>query len=238
MDDAPIDLLNDIDKKILSALFLGVDITEVYSQERIARVAKKFGFVSRSSMDLTNGWDFEREDHKRLAWKRVREEAPYLLIGSPPCTHFSVIQELNKAVHGNKPGWTEKFDRETKKAITYVEFCCASYKFQIQQCRHLLHEHPWIAGSWKCPCVAELLRHPAVDIAQGHMCLFRMMSHIERQEGDIRLVKKPTGFMTSSKCLIDEFNKKCDGGHHHVPLMAGRAAAAQVYPEMLSESIC
>ena len=84
MDDAPSGLRDDIDKKILSASILGVDITEVYSPERVARVAKKFGLVSGSSMDLTNGWDFEREGHKRLAWKRVREEAPYLLIGSPP----------------------------------------------------------------------------------------------------------------------------------------------------------
>ena len=65
-------------------------------------------------MGLTNGWDFDPEDHKRLVWKRVREEAPYLLIGSPPCTYIIVLQELNKAVHGNKPGWQEKFDGETE----------------------------------------------------------------------------------------------------------------------------
>ena len=63
MDDAPIDLLDDVDKKILSASILGVDITEVYSPKRVGRVAKTFGRVSGSSMDLTNGWDFERGDH-------------------------------------------------------------------------------------------------------------------------------------------------------------------------------
>ena len=56
MDDASIGMLNDVDRKILSAFILGVDITEVYSPERVARVAKKFGLVSGSSMDLTNGW--------------------------------------------------------------------------------------------------------------------------------------------------------------------------------------
>ena len=76
MDDTTIDMLDDVDRKIFSASILSVDVTEVYSPERVARVAKKFGLVSGSSMDLTNGWDFEREDHKRLAWRRVREEAP------------------------------------------------------------------------------------------------------------------------------------------------------------------
>ena len=52
------------------------------------------------------------------------------------------------------------------------------------------------------------------------------------------LVKKPTGFMISSRCLVEELNRKCNGGHDHVPLMAGRAAAAQVYPEMLREAFC
>ena len=122
MDDRNLDMLDDIDKKILSAAIMGVDITEIYSPERVAKVAKKFGLVSGASIDLTNGWDFDREDHKRLARKRVREDAPYLFIGSLHCTYFSVLQELNKVVHGNKPGWQEKFDRETEKAIKHVVF--------------------------------------------------------------------------------------------------------------------
>ncbi len=52
------------------------------------------------------------------------------------------------------------------------------------------------------------------------------------------LVKKPIGFMTSSQFLLNELDKKCPGGHDHVPLLGGRAAAAQVYPNMLCEAIC
>ena len=73
-------------------------------------------------MDLTNGWGFNREDHKRQAWKKVRGEAPVLLIGSPPCTYFSILPELSKAVRGDKPDWQEKFDQEKAKAIKHVEF--------------------------------------------------------------------------------------------------------------------
>ena len=76
MDDGDIGIPNEIDSKILSSSIMGVDITEVYSPERVAQEPRKFGLVSGSSMDLTNGWDFNRDDHKRLAWKRVGEEAP------------------------------------------------------------------------------------------------------------------------------------------------------------------
>ena len=123
MDDGGINGLDEIDRKILSAAIMNVDITEVYSPERVARVERKFEPVAGSSMDLTNGWDFNREDHRRQAWNKIRDEAPYLLIGFPPCTHFSMLQELNKAVHRNKPGWREKFEAEKNKAIKHIEFC-------------------------------------------------------------------------------------------------------------------
>ena len=64
------------DRKILASMLLGVDITEVYSPERIARVAMGFGLVAGSSMDLTNGWDFTRSDHRRAARIQVEKGRP------------------------------------------------------------------------------------------------------------------------------------------------------------------
>ena len=52
---------------MLAAAILGVDITEVYSPEQVARVAAKFGLQAGSSFDLTDGWDFNLEEHRRKA---------------------------------------------------------------------------------------------------------------------------------------------------------------------------
>ena len=161
-----------------------------------------------------------------------------MLIGSPPCTYFSILQELNLAVHGDKPGWKDKFEVEKAKAKKHVEFCCELYRFQIGKGRHFLHEHPWSARSWDLPCVERLLGHPSVGVTQGHMCRFLMTSHVEKRGGEEGLVKKPTGFMSSSACLLRELDKKCTGDHAHVPLVGGRAAGAQVYPQALCEAIC
>ena len=117
-----------VDRKIVAAAILGVDITEVYSPERVAQVAKRYGLTAGTSMDLTTGWDFNREDHKISAWKTIKEEAPYMLIGSPPCTYFSMVQELNIAVHGDKPEWMAKFTAEKEKAKKHVAFCCKLYE--------------------------------------------------------------------------------------------------------------
>ena len=94
--------MTEIDRKILAAAILGVDVTEVYSPERVAKNAAGFGLRAGSSFDLTNVWEFNIAEHTRKAWSNVKDESPYLLIGSPPCTYFRMLQELNVAVHGHK----------------------------------------------------------------------------------------------------------------------------------------
>ena len=42
------------DRRMLASMLLGVEMTEAYDPERIARVAMEFGLVAGSSMDLAN----------------------------------------------------------------------------------------------------------------------------------------------------------------------------------------
>ena len=112
-----------------------------------------------------------------------------------------MLQELNVAVHGHKPEWMAKFENEKRKAVIHVQFCCELYEYQVANGRHFLHEHPWSARSWSLPCITKLMTHPAVEVVQGHMCRFRMTTHIEHKNGERGLVKKPTGFLSSSKCI-------------------------------------
>ena len=42
-DDQMLDSLNSVDRRILAAAILGVDITEVFSPEKVAQVARRFG---------------------------------------------------------------------------------------------------------------------------------------------------------------------------------------------------
>ena len=56
-----------VDRKIIVATIPGVDITEVYSPERVAKVAERYGLVAGSSMNLTTGFDFTKESDMQLA---------------------------------------------------------------------------------------------------------------------------------------------------------------------------
>ena len=64
-----------------------------------------------------------------------------------------------------------------------------------------------------------------------------MTAPIDSCDGDVGRVKKPTGFMTSSRHIAKELNRLCDASHDHVHLMAGKASAAQVYPPDLCKAM-
>ena len=85
----------------------------------------------------------------------------------------------------------------------------------------------------------QLLQHPGVLRVTGHMCPHGMMSRDEHGPG---LVLKPTGWATNSPYIAEQVSAQCSnkGGasyHRHVPLLFGRARAAQIYPPKLCTAI-
>ena len=74
MDEPDDDMsdLHSVDKRILASVILGVDLTEVFSPVRVNQVAAKFGLNPGSSLDLTNGWNFDLEADRRRAWKLIK----------------------------------------------------------------------------------------------------------------------------------------------------------------------
>ena len=70
----------------------------------------------------------------------------------------------------------------------------------------------------------------------AHMCQFGMKSVDE--DGATRIVKKLARFASNSRCILDELERRCDGGHNHAQLLGGRASACQVYPDMLCKAVC
>ena len=195
-----LDSMTEIDRNILAAAILGVHITEVYSPEHDIKVPAIFGLRAGSPFGLANGRDFNIAEHRRKAWSKIKNESPYFLVGSPLCTYLSMLQELSVAVQCHKPEWMAKLDEDKGKAKIHVEFCCTLYREKMRHGRHFLHEHPWSARSWGLPCVHEILSHPSVELVQGHMCQFRMTTHITTKNGERGLVKKPAGLLEKPMC--------------------------------------
>ena len=79
-------------------------ISEVYSTARVTKVLKMMptqdvlpGFALDLTTEDEHGipWDFTVPERRAAARRKIEEEAPMFLIGSPVCTPFSSLQALN-----------------------------------------------------------------------------------------------------------------------------------------------
>jgi hypothetical protein len=147
-------------------------VSEVFSPPRVAEMAREMGLGGGWSLDITtsdeNGkpWDFSKPEMRRKAKKLVEETKPTLLIGSPMCREWSILQNLNKA-RRDPEVWKQKM----AEARTHFEFVVDLYKNQSRQGRYWLHEHPKSARSWREKGMVELLARGDSILVEGHMPL-------------------------------------------------------------------
>ena len=107
---------------ILATIMKGADVTEFYSPRRVNAMCADYGLQPGSSPDLTNGWDFKMEEHREEAKRRMREEAPRLVIGSPPCITFSNLQAMNPIHKSGDEQAREAYRQIIKEAVQHMEF--------------------------------------------------------------------------------------------------------------------
>ena len=226
----------------------GADISEVFSQPRIAQEAamKEYGgvrLVPGWSLDLTRDdpstgqpWDLSKHAVRERVRKLVRDTKPLMLIGSPPCTMFSLLQGLSK----NKRD-PVKFEKEMKNARSHIKFCIELYRIQMSSGRFFMHEHPHSASSWQLPEIMEMLCHRDVDSVTCDMCAYGMVSE---DEHGVAPAQKRTRLMSNSPEVIKRVGRQCankdgnGGAHRHVQLLSGRAKKCQVYPGAFCQAVC
>ena len=254
---------------------VGTDVSEVYSQPRIAQEAalRTYGKTVLKpgwSLDLTlddpltgQPWDFNKKEVRARVRKLVEESKPFMLIGSPPCTMFSTLQNLSKAKRDEK-----EFNLKMEIARKHVRFCVELYKIQLKGKRHFLHEHPNGATSWMMDEVKELAEMPGVLTTVCDMCAYGLKTRDEKGEA---LVEKRTKFLTSSPEVCRRISSQCTnkvesgersrvptdeaampklpGGvpdryanitrnHRHANTLGGRARQCQVYSRKFCQAVC
>ena len=222
---------NSVSKKPLPASFI-----EVYGRGEIMRNAngprRSLNIQGLGALDLRtfkpNGeaWDFEKRSDRNEARRLIDELQPTWIIGSPPCTAFSVWNR-----HMNYP----KMDKERVRLLIeqgrrHLAFMVSLYKTQLLRGAHFLHEHPASALSWSEPGIAALARHPLIHCVVAGQCQYGLVTPSEKDKSIMMPALKPTKFMTSSAQMAKVLSKRCPKLHEHQQLVGGRAAQAAFYP--------
>ena len=113
-------------------------------------------------------WDFRLLKHRRDARRMVRQLRPTWVIGSPPCTAWSI---WNFGINYKKMD-AQAVQAQLDEGRLHLEFMSTIYREQLKGGRHFLHEHPASALSWHEECIQQLMRDPRVHEVKCDQCQF------------------------------------------------------------------
>ncbi|MBV61870.1 MAG: hypothetical protein CMH65_11270 [Nevskiales bacterium] len=221
-------------------------VSEIFSPPRVTAAAKLLPGMRVSpglAMDLTTTdeqgvpWDFTKAERRAEARQRLRDERPFVLVGSPPCTPYCTWQALN----ASRPDVDlAALRRRRAEADVHMAFVCELYRDQVMGGRYFLHENPAHAHSWSLECIQEILALPGVERVESDQCQYGQTSI----HGDP--VRKPTGWMSNSPRILTQLGERCygrngrctrRGGGRHQLCTSAHARRAAVYPFELCRAI-
>ena len=226
---------------MLKNLIMNVQVAEVYSPPRVTKMAETMGPRAGWALDLTSQdedgrpWNFDHLEMRNRAIRKVLTDQPTLLIGSPMCTAFSQMNNVNYPKMD-----PYEVERRIAHGRKHLEFCTKLYDLQWRVGRYFIHEHPAGASSWNENCIQQLLRKHGVTKVTGDLCQYGLTTTKEGVTGPAR---KRTSFLTNSPCIARQLSTKCPNKagwmvHQHITLESGRTRAAQVYPKELFQAMC
>ncbi|CAK0856358.1 unnamed protein product [Prorocentrum cordatum] len=208
------------------------DVMEVLCPNRLVGFAPLFGLVHGGSFDLRVGWGLTDRQQQRQCRELIEHFEVYFLLGSPRCAPFSMLKYLNED--------TEKQREACAIGYEHLRFVMELYTLQVKHDRTFLHEHPWNADSWDLDVVKDVMALPGVEVGRGDQCVFGLV--VADAHGD-RLAKKPTGWMSNHKEVLDEVCKRCpnDTGigsrHEHSTFVGRNMRVAERCPVKLLRAI-
>ena len=213
-----------------------VDFVELFNPGNFTACAQDLSPGIIVDMSIDPLMDMRVDTYRVQVRHNIAVSDPLIVIGAPPCTVFSSMQNINQKHHG-----TQEWQARYEEGVAFLQFAVDVYWDQIARGKFFLHEHPATASSWDLPMIRELAEHPGVIIVTGDMCRWGMCLREDSSSQETEqpvLVKKPTKWMTNCPALASTLGVRCTGGHEHLRLEgAQRTSQASRYPTTLVQGI-
>ena len=200
-------------------------VSEVFSPPRVSQLAEQKGHLSGGAFNLVTGYNLSTQADRRRCWQKLKEANPDIVVVSPPCSSFSILQSLNLRHQGIKTALRLAEGRE------HLQFAMEVFRWQTLRKKIAIFEHPATSKAWQEACVQEVMKIPGVRRVRADQCQYGLAVQGEA------LNKKPTDFLTNGENTALALSRRCPGGHEHVPLIGGIAKFAQRYPRGLCSAM-
>ena len=92
-----------------------VSVSELYGPGRFTERASAFDMQPGMAYDLRTGFDFDQEADRHRARVNIDREKALLLVGSPMCAPFSVLQQLNLK--------NPRLEDAVRRGLQHLYFC-------------------------------------------------------------------------------------------------------------------
>ena len=212
-------------------------VAELYNPNRFGPETNKFGLLAGQAFDLELGHDVFKSETQIEIRNYLKRVKPGLLVVSPRCTHFSVMQNMNL---GRKtPEAMRKYLQELRKSKVLLRFAVEMIMIVLEYGGVFVFEQPVTSKAWQDRWMARLLERDDVLLVQGDQCMYGLKETTIDGE---KYYKKPTGWMTNSSSIRDELSRTCNQEHEHQPVLGqiqgeARSHRAQKYPVPLVRAI-
>ena len=134
-----------------------VDFVELFNPGNFTACAQDLLPGTIIDMSIDPEEDMRVETYRTQARHDIAIADPLIVLGAPPCTVFSSMQNINQKHHGT-PEWQRRYE----EGLTLLQFSVGVYWDQISRGKFFLHEHPATAPSWDLSIIRELAEHPGV----------------------------------------------------------------------------
>ena len=210
-------------------------VAEVFNPGKFIQNATQHELLPGEAFDLELGDDLLQEETQLFVRDYVQNVRPGLVVISPPCTLFSILQNLNLE-RLRDPQKHKEFLRELLKAKRLLKFAVEIVNIVRSYSGTFLLEHPLTSRAWQEKMVQDLLMEEDVLMAKGDQCAFGLQDTMGHR------MRKRTGWVTNNQQIYETLNRSCDGQHEHVPVLGqtngeNRSRQAQRYPLALINAV-
>ena len=224
------------DHAILQEIFHLKLIGEVFSPDRFTQRSSKHGMQPGKAFDLRLGHQFLCPKQRKKCVDHVINNPYDLIVVTPPCTMFSMLQYLGLGKSKESCMNDPEFQRRYHEACVLLNFAVLICRIQSHRGRYFLFEQPWNAVSWNEACVRKLLNAPATHLVRTDQCMFGQKDLANNP------IRKRTGFLTNHASVAAALRRTCKGLHKHQPCVGAcqgkqRADQAAHYPNALIDAV-
>ncbi len=203
------------------------DLVEVFSPPRVVPEARRQGLRATYSFDLETGTDLLTKAGQDAVWQAIHRTTPKAIVLSPPCTTFSVMQNMNQG-KGDPARKEEKY----QAGFELLRFAVQVAQHQVRVGGRFILEHPVSASSWRTELIQDLQACPGVQKLSFDQCRYGLTS-----PGGSGCKKRTS--LVHNWGVASEFTGKnccCKAPHH--PIMGSERGVqcsrdTQVYPPAL-----